>query len=343
MTKLDYYVTNKGVIVANRHFNYGSVRSSLNRTSKINGKPLGNTHSPYWYFIDGEEGVVSYQIKAPDKRILVKYVLKDEGMFVEGKIPKEFKPDEVKEYYCEDQECMDWEFHSNLRPLYTPVYENVEGKWEECEFEARCLGVVEGDITTPITTEFKVARSSGWDNKVESVDISKIVHYSELDTILTPEFAIHNKPCSISSKHTYDIVRTFLKDNIDPKQAQITSDYDFCFTVKKKVGVKPWVHRTEEKKTNGRSYARPRIKTQTVDHKLVEIFEMTNTESNYKGYTPIEGFSGKSLEDLVENIKSFLQELLDVINRPVSECKVCNGTGHIIDNGFQMNKREVKC
>lgn len=340
MIKLDYYVTNKGIIVANRHFNYGSVRSNLNRTPKINGKPLENTHNSYWYFVEGEEEIVSYEIKSHDTRNLVKYELKDKGMFVEGKIPKEFSPDEVKEYYCEEHECMEWEFHSNLCPLYRPVYESIEGKWEECEFEARCLGEVEGDITALITTEFKVAGSSGWDNRIESVDISKIVHYSELDTILAPEFAIHNKPCSISSKQTYNIIRTFLKDNIDPKQAQITSDYDFCFTVKKKVGVKPWVHRREEKKANGKSYARPRIKTQTVEHKLVEIFEMTNTESNYEGYTPIKGFSGKSLEDLVKNIKSFLQELLDVINRPVSECKVCNGTGHIIDNDFQMNKRE---
>lgn len=342
MMELDYYITNKGIIVANRHFNYGSVRSKLNPTSKINGKSLESTHSPCWYFVEGEEEIVSYEIKSHDTRILVKYTLKDEGMFLEGKIPKEFRPDEVREYYCEEQECMEWEFYSSLRTLYTPVYETIEGEWEECEFEARCLGKVDGDITAPVTAEFKVIKSSGWDNEVESVDISKIVHYSELDTILTPEFAIHNKPCSLSSKQTYNIVRTFLKDNIDPKQAQITSDFDFCFTVKKKVGVKPWVHRTEEKKANGKSYARPRIKTQTVEHKLVEVFEMTNTEENYKGYTPIKGFSGESLEDLVENIKAYLQELLDVINRPVSECKVCNGTGHIIDNDFQINKREAE-
>jgi hypothetical protein len=60
-----------------------------------------------------------------------------------------------------------------------------------------------------------------------------------LERMLTPEFALHERPCSITSKQTYDIVRYYVKENIDPKQAEVTSDYDFCFTVKKKVAIKP--------------------------------------------------------------------------------------------------------
>ena len=40
-----------------------------------------------------------------------------------------------------------------------------------------------------------------------------------------------------------------------------------------------------------------------------------------------------------ENIKLYLDELMEEINAPVEECSVCCGTGHIIERDFDMNKR----
>jgi hypothetical protein len=80
----------------------------------------------------------------------------------------------------------------------------------------------------------------------------------------------------------------------------------------------------------GKSYARPKIHERTVEYKLVEIFEMTHDERGYQGYTPISGFKGDSLVDLVENVKLFLDELMFHINSPVKECEHCGGTGHIL-------------
>lgn len=341
VTKLIYYKTNKGLIVANSAMNYGSVRSNLHGNCLINDKPLQSTHSTVWYFIEGDTDILSYKEKVSDKNVLSHYALKDADMEIEGKIPLSLKPEDVEQYWCEDLDRNVWTHYSSIQSLYEPVYTKIIGGHEPVEFEAECKGEVQGDITKPIETTFRVITEGAWGAKdVKPLQIDKIVHYGELDQILTPEFAIHTKPCGLTSKQTYDIIRTYVKDHIDPKQAAITSDYDFCFTVKKKVAVKPWVKSSELKKANGKSYRTPKFKSQSVDHKQVELFEMTHEAKGYQGYTPIKGFVGENLEDLVDTVKTYLQSLIDYINCPVSECEHCKGTGHKVDGSFEMNKRE---
>lgn len=338
--KLIYYVTNKGLLVANAAMNYGTVRSNLNTSALINDKPLITTFSTVWYLIEGEKEINSYKEKKSDTTVLSHYVLKDADMEIEDKIPFSLRPEDVEQYWDEDDGCTRWKNFTSIQALYESVYNKVLGGYEEVQFEAECKGVVEGDISEPVTTTFKIRKTGMWeDGKEQVVQLDKIVHYGELDKILTPEFALHTKPCALTSKQTYDIVRTYIKDHIDPKQAAITSDYDFCFTVKKKVALKPWVKSTEVKKANGRSYRTPKFKTQTVDHKQVDLFEMTSDQDKYKGYTVIKGFVGENLEDLVDVMKNYLQDLIEYINMPVAECQHCNGTGHVISKDFDMNKR----
>jgi len=340
IVKLTYYKTNKGLLVANAAMNYGTVRSTLRTNALINNKPLLPTFSDVWYLVEDETEITSYKEKESDKNELSHYILEDADMEIEGKIPFRLKPEEVQQYWDEDDECNYWKNYSSIQSLYKPVYNKVVGGYEPVEFEAECKGEVQGDITQPVTTTFKIKKQDTWKDVNQVVQIDKIVHYGELDKILTPEFAIHTKPCALTAKQTYDIIRTFVKDNIDPKQAIITSDYDFCFTVKKKVALKPWVKNTEVKKANGKSYRSPKFKTQTVDHKQVELFEMCHEAKGYQSYTPIKGFSGSSLEDLVDTVKNYLQDLIDYINMPVAECQHCGGTGHVITKSFDMNKRE---
>ncbi len=340
IVKLTYYKTNKGLLVANTAMNYGTVRSTLRTNALINNKPLLPTFSDVWYLVEDETEIISYKEKESDKNELSHYILEDADMEIEGKIPFRLKPEEVQQYWDEDDECSYWKNYSSIQSLYKPVYNKVVGSYEPVEFEAECKGEVEGDITQPVTTTFNIKKQDAWKDVNQVVQIDKIVHYGELDKILTPEFAIHTKPCALTAKQTYDIIRTFVKDNIDPKQSIITSDYDFCFTVKKKVALKPWVKNTEVKKANGKSYRSPKFKTQTVDHKQVELFEMCHESKGYQSYTPIKGFSGSSLEDLVNTVKNYLQDLIDYINMPVAECQHCGGTGHVITNSFDMNKRE---
>lgn len=331
-TVITYFVTNKGLLVS---FNV-SYYNHPTLSRRVNGKHLEPTFNPKWFFVEGEKEVLSYEKKQPDKTFVVRYDLNDAQMEVDGKIPASLSVEDVGEYYDESMEETVWGNYNALKGLYHAVVETLEGGWENEEFVANKVGDVIGDVSAPIDTAFRM--NAGKD--IKPTKISQIAHYSELDTILTPEFAIHKKPCSLTSKQTYDIVRTWIKDNIDPKQAVITSDYDFCFTVKKKVAVKPWVKTVEELKANGKSYKTPKYKKHTVTHKEVEIFEMTHGEKGYQNYTIIEGFTGESLEDLVDNMKIYLQSLIDTINEPVKECECCGGTGHLFPAVADMNLRQ---
>lgn len=70
----------------------------------------------------------------------------------------------------------------------------------------------------------------------------------------------------------------------------------------------------------------------------VEIFEMTSSEHKYKGYTVIEPFIGNNEEELGENIRKYLKELMDYINKPLKECKHCKGKGVILEEKTESDK-----
>lgn len=153
-----------------------------------------------------------------------------------------------------------------------------------------------------------------------------------IDEMLTPPLVIHEKPAFLTSKESYRIIRAYVQSNINPKVAKITSDYDFCFTVKKRLPIKPYESKYETKKANGRSYAKPRFSTTYHKERQVQCFEMTHNEasrgtSGHKGYTVIDGFRGESQEDLKQTIDAYLLSLITEINLPLKDCECCGGTG----------------
>ena len=102
----------------------------------------------------------------------------------------------------------------------------------------------------------------------------------------------------MDSSVAYRIIRSHIKSHIDGGYAGVTSDYDFCFTVKKKIRVVPFVKDWENRKDNGKCYRPPRFNRKQVDYELYEIFEMTSAKARYGGYTVVDGFKGDSLADL---------------------------------------------
>ena len=119
----------------------------------------------------------------------------------------------------------------------------------------------------------------------------------------------------------------------------VTSDYDFCFTVKRKITIKPITTRREIKKDNGRSYASPKFKTIIQQFKEIEIFEMTPEDKKYGGYTPIAPWHANNLREMKEQIETYLANLMEEINKPVAECECCNGTGHVVGPNIDTNAR----
>jgi hypothetical protein len=322
--KIDWYKSANGIYVASSVF-YGSERQKVfdvNR-HRINGQTIMPTFHQSWYFVPGETEASSYEVFTTGSFINKRYILIDESLA--DRFQPVLWPAEVNDNDGE------WTGkHATLQSLYRSEFDQEPSKWVTNPAEFKYCGEIEVELPGSISDmKIRIKNDGAWE-KVKELDLSTVVNWYELEKMLIPDLLLHKRPCYITSAQSYKIVRQYVKENLDRMYAEVTSDYDFCFTVKKKIQIKPIVNTYEEKKPNGKSYARPRITNRTVTTKLVEIFEMTDNINKYKGYTPIEGFKGNSLEDLIENVRLYLNELMFHLNQPISECSCCNGTGHLV-------------
>lgn len=147
------------------------------------------------------------------------------------------------------------------------------------------------------------------------------LQYNLLDELNTPEILLPTKPCSLSPLETYRIIREHVKTNINPKVAFVSSDYDFCFTVKKKIGVIDPI-----KMTTLGEMGKKKPKYFYRSHREETVFQMAPKE--YQNYTVIKwGFQGKNQEDLETKMQAWLDGLMEVINEPITECECCKGRG----------------
>lgn len=54
--------------------------------------------------------------------------------------------------------------------------------------------------------------------------------------------------------------------------------------------------------------------------------------SHRDGYTVVTPFEGANYDDLINNIESYLNELITKINEPLKECECCKGNGVILND-----------
>ena len=339
MIKFVSMLSDKGLFIANQGKNYQNVRNQLPTTLKVNGiTEFSPTHHNSWKLLDGNFKILSVeQKKSGHNTVNIRWEL-NEGVDI-PEVPKVVSQEDSCEFENEDYY---WEFGKEskyyaYRALYKRKYDLEPLGYEKVEFEVEDLG----SITTESLDTFaeaKVALQSQHTKRYEDHDLSSVVVYSELAELLVPDVMLHNQPCSLSQDNTYHIIRNYVKENINREHATISSDYDFCFTVQKKVHIKPLIFRDEIKKSNNRSYAKPRFNTRTVTDKKFDIFSMCPAKK-YSGYTPIQGFRGDNLKELHDNMKQFLDELIQKINEPLQECECCSGTGYETPVKMETNKR----
>ncbi len=346
--KLEYYKSDKGIYVAKAMISYLSRRDDMfykGDNILINGKPPTGTHHTSWLFVPDESELLSLSKKVTGECSNYRWELRENvPALLREALPAVISKEDSHEYYDDGddycgyrlgEKCVQYEYSSS----YERVSDVTDPYFKDETIEITYLGEIDSSwVSSPKEVRYTV-KSANYRDKARTVDIITAVNYSELSRMLTPDLLLHNQPCSLSSELTYKIVRNYVKDNILSKQAVVTSDYDFCFTVKKKIAIKPFIQKTEQKKANGSSYVKPRISQRSIEHKEEQAFAMTHSGSNYKGYTAISGFKGDSLEDLVNNVKTFLDELVDHLNMPLEECSCCAGTGHILPDEFNKNKR----
>jgi len=303
----------------------------------VNGEEPKRLHGEDWFFIKGAKGIQTVERKVASKEVTTGFKLRNPSL-ASDKIPKFIEASEVNEKLDDTGEFFVWEKYDDIRSLYDRETRLQEEGRDSLEFTAEKLGdIAIENLDTPLDLKYKIYRDSTWTYKGDTdLDLTRVATWDDLDKMLVPSFALKDRPCKLTRKQSYDIIRHHVKENIDTSVARINSDYRFCFRVSKKIAIEPYTHTWEKKKTNGKSYARPKFESKSIDHVEDEVFRMTHEAKGYQDYPILRAFEGESLEGLAENIKLFLDELMDVINSKVEQCSVCKGKGNI----YQTHKHK---
>lgn len=287
----------------------------------INGKKPEKSFKKNWFIIDKFPEIVEREVTPP--HINERYELIDMSM-ASDKIKKRLEIGDIKidsNGYWKDE-------FAPLRSLYTRKWDTPPPVMQTVEFTVREHRKIDVEVDF---FGFKYAvKKTQWDSD-GFIDLTQEdVSYDLLDEIQSPSLLLPLRPAFLTSSQSYKIIRKYVQDNINPKAASITSDYDFCFTVQRKIKIEPIKYTYDANNSIfDKKKKRPKYITAYRNDRKVTLFEMTTEEKPYQGYTPIKGFSGQNVKELKENIDKFLSELMEIINKETKDCPTCNGCGII--------------
>jgi len=293
--------------------------SKLSTKYLVNGENLKTTYLKTWFVANGEPKTLS--IYVPQLSVNKRYELKDVSL-KSKKFPIVINTSDVPI----DENGSPGGKYAGILLLYEEKVDSVPDKLKEQEFEYE--EIMEVSMVKDDTNFIYNIPKISWSQSCRNIT-SKDLNHHIIDKLTFPDLLLSQRPCYLSSKDSYDIVRFFVKDNINPKHAEITSDYDFCFAVKKKISlIKPYKYTVD---VNNEWFSKRKRKPKHVinyrSDRYVKVFEMTSEERQHEGYTPIKGFAGKTHEELKQNIDNYCQELIKFINEPVVDCPHCQGRG----------------
>jgi len=242
------------------------------------------------------------------------------------KIPLILKRDDIT--HIDYDGCREWkDEYIHLKSLYVEKCDFLEARKENIDFSIDVAFETDEDIAPPKPFNYKAIRKWDFSDKEYELNRNDITH-QVLDRIVYPSLWMHKLPSKLSSKQVYDILRQYIKTNIDPRYAKITSDYNFCFTVEKNLLISdPYTKEI----TTGTGRRKKTNKT-LINQRHIQVFEMTSEEEKYKGYTPIKGIVGDDEEDLQNKLNNLIEETIAKINAPLIDCPRCEGTGVILED-----------
>lgn len=321
-TDKGYYLTDE---IENKDYNHSQIES---QRIKFDGeKPKGTFHDK-WFLINNYPKVITKEVSQPN--INKRYELIDKEQF--PNLPKVIKQeDAVIQESCSE---------NDYTTIYTKDFAKVQSLYEfksdpqppidePIEFVFIVIGEMK-EIPDVIPFRYEVQRTE-WKHEGTTFLTNYDIVKNLLDKIVTPPILMHTVPCFLTSEQSYKIIRQYVVSNIDHNVAKITSDYDFCFTVRKIIKLAENEEYTIDQ--NRFTKRKPKYVTRYRNSREVTIFEMTWSPKCYGGYTPIKGFEGKDEKDLKKNVDIFLKDLIAKINEPLVECSHCKGLGVIIEGG----------
>lgn len=233
----------------------------------------------------------------------------------EGFAPSEKMPAEVGANYFYDTYIDDDDESASdaMRNFYDTVLEDVPQRIEAVEFSINQIA----------------HKGSDW----VFVEAPKNVQHFLLDEIINPPELLQDTTCFLSTKESYTQIREYVKRNIDPKFAYVSSDYDFHFAVSKRI--KLAAKEKFQKNVNLFSKKKPKYVDDYKTHRDVIVYDIIPEEAKRASYSVnscvAPQLSGENYLDLENNIKEYLEELISKINEPVQDCPHCKGSGVIVE------------
>jgi hypothetical protein len=350
LMKLEGYTTNLGLVF--KQSTTGYYQNSICVSYIINGKPiaeirkLNTIKTDTWYLLEGESQITSVKQKVKGTREQVGWVLSDPEI-ASKKIPLKLSLEDLaRNWDSEYEESTFSGKYAKFATLYVEEYVVLADEIVDVEFEYKNIASIQvSDLNQPekMTIRF-VNEGTFGSSKVQEVDLSSIVHFHELEELLTPSFMLHTRPVKLQSKQVYSIVRHFIRSISDTHKFTIDSDYDFCFSVSKVIHTKPYMTTAVKTVRKGKGWAHKNVPAES-STKKVKIFQMTyagynGKASGYEGYTPITEWSANSLQELHDNIKEYLEELKVLLLSDTTECECCKGVGFNVQY-VETNNRKV--
>lgn len=324
--KLKGYKSNLGMFLK-LHSDYG-VYSGAYNCILVDKKPMNEYPEYNGYFLVPSICIIEKIVKKPAE--VKEYKLKD--CYFDLNIQKVIDASFVKRKWDDEQEITSLECTlvgitgEMISLMYEPIMTEPTEDVVPATVDFDLKEIYIENLDKPEQIKIKSTEPGYFGNKVIELDLSKCVHYHELDEMLTPEFLIHKKPCVLPSKTFYNIVRNYVKTNYDPKSFRISSDCDFCFTVQKIVKVKPF----KKEFTDYFNSRKGKKVIKTVDSKEVRVLNITNKVDNYRDHDCLPDLHANSLKELKESLENFLTDLMIELKSEVQECKHCCGLGHIV-------------
>ena len=271
---------------------------------------------PYWYKV--KDIYVKAEKYTPPTQKPVSYILKPEYVATEA-LPKELSLTDL-----------DWE--DSRRGLYDYVMEDIPGSYEKVDVIIDVVAELEGNLVQEVIHYPVYGRYPNTDGKNYVIKNTEI-KLGLIDEITTPEILREERPCELSSADSFKIIRTYVKDNIDPKVATISDDYDFCMAVEKRI---PLAEKEEYKVDENfnffsRRKRKPKFVTKYRVDRKKEIYRIAPRLDGkvYDKYPEAPTFKGENARNLKANIDEYLTALIREINRPLHDCPHCKGMGVI--------------
>lgn len=305
--------TNKGCFISDatdsktRGYYYCGIKNLF-----FDGKQPTDTYTTNWYYIEQYPTLIQKEVSG--EVVNARYELTDESL-ESDKMPRVIPYDEKDNY------------NSDIFSLYSYKYEMAANYFVDVSCDIQVVCEID-NYNFPTKLAYNAIQKVGWSEKQYTITNAD-VHHQKLDEIIFPSVLLCDRPCKFTSKQMYDITRQYILDHIDNSVANVTSNYGFCFTVKKLIPLIEPKTITYQNIFARTKRERNKVHTTVKKFNEVEIFEMTHEQSRYQGYTVIPEMHANSEAELKEKVDAWLEGLMEIINEPLCQCPHCQGTGYV--------------